>query len=172
MASLTVDIRSAECRDAAGISAVHDEAWTLAYAGIIPAMHLARMVQRRGPAWWDGMLGRARGGVLVVSVGETVAGYATLGAARKVAGLAFDGEVFELYVKPEYQGLGFGTRLFKAARERLTAAGRRRLVVWALNDNEPAVAFYRRRGGRPVARDQERFGATALPKTAFSFAQA
>lgn len=170
MGSLTVDIRSAERRDARGIAAVHDEAWTLAYAGIIPAVHLARMVQRRGPVWWSECIARARGGVMVVAVGDTVAGYATIGTARKAPGLAFDGEVFELYVKPEYQGLGFGRRLFKAARERLAASGRPRVLVWCLADNAPGLAFYRQCGGKPVARDQERFGATVLPKAGFGFA--
>lgn len=169
MGSLTVDIRSAERRDAAGIAAVHDEAWHLAYAGIIPSLHLMRMVQRRGPVWWSETVGRARGGVMVVAVGETVAGYCTLGPARRVAGHTFEGEVFELYVKPEYQGLGFGKRLFKAARERLIAAGRPKTIVWALEDNQPALDFYRSRGGKPILRDQERFGATLLPKVGFAF---
>jgi ribosomal protein S18 acetylase RimI-like enzyme len=169
MTSLTVDIRSAERRDARGVAVVHDEAWSLAYAGVIPAMHLRRMVQRRGPEWWAGTIGRARGGVMVAEVGAAIAGYATIGSARKVAGMVYDGEVFELYVKPEYQGLGFGRRLFHAARERLVANGRPRIIVWALSENEPAVAFYRRLGGKPVARDQERFGATVLPKVGFAF---
>lgn len=169
MSSLTVDIRSAERRDGRGVALVHDEAWNLAYAGIIPAMHLRRMVQRRGPEWWAATIGRARGGVMVAEVGATIAGYATIGSARKIAGMAYDGEVFELYVKPEYQGLGFGRRLFRAARERLVTNGRPRIIVWALSENEPAVAFYRCLGGKPVARDQERFGATVLPKVGFAF---
>lgn len=169
MASLTVDIRSAERRDAAGISEVHDEAWMLAYSGIIPALHLTRMVQRRGPKWWAEAVGRTRGGIMVIAAGDTVAGYTTLGGARRVGQHAFDGEVFELYIKPEYQGLGFGTRLFKAARERLAANGRPRIVVWALADNEPALDFYKRRGGVVVGRDNERFGASVLPKIGFGF---
>lgn len=169
MAQVTVDIRSAERRDAHAIAGVHDAAWRLAYQGIIPGMHLERMVQRRGPEWWLGAIGRSRGGIILLEVGDTVAAYATLGPARKLPGLAFDGEVFELYVKPEYQGLGFGTRLFRAARERLANAGRPRTIVWALAQNHPAIAFYRGLGGKAVTRDQERFGASLLPKIGFGF---
>lgn len=169
MSSLTVDIRTADRRDARGIAAVHDEAWQLAYAGIIPALHLTRMIQRRGPAWWTRAIERSKGGIMVVAVGETVAGYATLGPSRRVAGLSFDGEIFELYVKPEYQGLGFGTRLFRAARERLAANGRMRVIVWALEANAPALTFYRSRGGKPIAKDKERFGTDELVKIGFGF---
>lgn len=169
MASLTVDIRSAESRDTSGVAAVHDAAWQLSYSGIIPALHLARMVQRRGPKWWAEAIARARGGIMVLEVGDTIAGYATMGSARRIGQHSFDGEIYELYLRPEYQGLGFGTRLFKAARDRLIANGRPRTLVWALAANEPALAFYRARGGKAVVKDQERFGATVLPKVGFGF---
>ena len=48
--------------------------------------------------------------VLVADVGGMVAGYATLGpiGARQ---LQQKGEIYELYVRPEYQGFGLGYRL-------------------------------------------------------------
>jgi ribosomal protein S18 acetylase RimI-like enzyme len=169
MSSITVDIRTAGRRDAVGIAKVHDEAWRLAYAGVIPGMHLERMMQRRGPKWWDDTLSRSRGGIMVLSFGDVVAAYSTIGPARRAPALGFDGEVYELYVKPEFQGMGYGKRLFRAALDRLSANGRRQAVVWSLEDNAPAVWFYQRVGGKPVARDHERFGATVLPKIAFAF---
>jgi hypothetical protein len=43
------------------------------------------------------------------------------------------------------------------------------LVVWALSDNDPAVAFYRALGGKTVARSSERFGERSLEKIAFAW---
>lgn len=172
MKALTVDIRTATASDAEALAHVHDAAWQLAYRGIIPAMHLERMVQKRGASWWAGAANRSRGGILVLDVGRTVAGYATIGQARAGRyhiGGPWDGEIYELYIAPDYQGLGFGSRLFRRAREKLSQTGRARTVVWALADNDPAIAFYRRRGGELVGRGQERFGATSLPKLAFGF---
>src|SRR5918996_606118 len=51
------------------------------------------------------------------------------------------GEIYEIYLRPECQGVGFGRRLFRAARDRLGAAGLRRLLVWALADNAAACRF-------------------------------
>lgn len=37
--------------------------------------------------------------------------------------MPYSGEIFEIYLLPEYQGLGFGRRLFNAARQELAAHG-------------------------------------------------
>jgi hypothetical protein len=43
------------------------------------------------------------------------------------------------------------------------------MVVWALSDNSPALAFYRALGGKAVARSSERFGTRTLDKVAFAW---
>ena len=52
MKTLSVDIRKADARDAAGIATVHHDAWTGAYSGIIPHKTLIGMLNRRGAKWW------------------------------------------------------------------------------------------------------------------------
>jgi ribosomal protein S18 acetylase RimI-like enzyme len=79
------------------------------------------------------------------------------------------GEIYEIYLLPEYQGIGLGTRLFLAARRELARFGFDSVVVWALADNDSACRFYRNAGGRRVARANERFGETALTKIAFAW---
>jgi ribosomal protein S18 acetylase RimI-like enzyme len=83
--------------------------------------------------------------------------------------LYYDGEIYEIYLRPEFQGLGFGRRLFTAARRDLAQSGLKSMVVWALSDNEPAVQFYRALGGRAVARSSERFGDRTLDKVAYGW---
>lgn len=165
MKTLSVDIRKAEPRDAAGIAAVHHDAWTGAYSGIIPHKSLIGMLNRRGRKWWANAIGKAAS-ILVLEIGGEVVGYATLGRNRS-RDLEQQGEVYELYLRPEYQGIGLGTRLFKAAREKLAAHGLDGLVVWALEDNFGAMAFYAGAGGRDVAEGVEIFEQKALKKVAF-----
>jgi GNAT superfamily N-acetyltransferase len=71
--------------------------------------------------------------------------------------------------RPEVQGLGFGRRLFTAARRDLAQSGLKSLVVWALSENENAVEFYRALGGKAVARSSEKFGTRVLDKVAFAW---
>jgi len=161
-----VSVRQARLRDAPALAEVFAESWMLAYRGIIPHAHLATLVSRRGPAWWRENLKRPDG-VLVLEAGGRTAGYATFGPARTA--VRPRGEIYELYMAPNYQGLGLGERLFESARQRMDARRLDGLVVWALSENTPACDFYWRRGGRPIQTGTERFGRKTLEKTAFGW---
>jgi ribosomal protein S18 acetylase RimI-like enzyme len=165
MNTLTIDIRKAEPRDAAAIADVHQQAWNGAYAGIIPHRALTSMINRRGADWWANAIRRAAT-VLVVEIGGKIAGYTTVGRNR-ARELKQQGEIYELYLRPEYQGIGLGSRLFAAARKRLADSGLRGLVVWALEENGGALSFYEGAGGRDIAEGVEVFDQKALKKVAY-----
>jgi ribosomal protein S18 acetylase RimI-like enzyme len=167
MSTTLIEIRRAKSSDADAVASTHDEAWRTAYQGIIPGTELAKLISRRGPAWWESAI-RKGSRVALLVFGDKVAGYANYGRNR-ARSLTYDGEIYELYLRPEFQGLGFGRRLFTAARRDLAQSGLRSLVVWALSDNDPAVAFYRALGGRAIARSSERFGNRTLDKVAFGW---
>ncbi len=167
MKTNVIGVRRAEVRDAEAITAVHDAAWRYAYDGMIPAKELARIVARRGARWWDRAIRRGTA-VLVLEVGGTICGYATVGPNR-ARNLPQKGEVYEIYLKPEYQGIGLGTRLFLAARRELARFGFDSVVVWALADNDGACRFYRNAGGRKIARANEKFGEVSLTKIAYAW---
>ena len=167
MSTITVEVRRAKPSDAAALAAAHDEAWRTAYRGIIPGPELEKLISRRGPLWWENAI-RKGSRVSLLVFGDRIAGYSNYGRNRAKS-LHYDGEVYELYLRPEFQGLGFGRRLFSAARRDLAGGGLRSLVVWALSENDTAVDFYRTLGGRAVARSSERFGGKTLDKVAFGW---
>jgi ribosomal protein S18 acetylase RimI-like enzyme len=167
MSTTLIEVRRAKPSDAAAVASTHDEAWRAAYQGVIPGVELEKLINRRGPDWWDSAI-RKGSRISILVFGDHVAGYANYGRNR-ARSLYYDGEVYELYLRPEFQGLGFGRKLFSAARRDLAQSGLQSLVVWALSDNEPAVAFYRTLGGKAVARSSERFGGKTLDKVAFAW---
>src|ERR687883_271853 len=166
MSTTLIEVRPAKAADATAVASTHDEAWRSAYQGIIPGAELEKLINRRGPQWWDSAI-RKGSRVSVLVFGDKVAGYANYGRNR-ARSLHFDGEIYELYLRPEFQGLGFGRRLFNAARRDLLQSGLKSMVIWALSDNDPATEFYRALGGRMVARSSERFGPKSLDKVAFA----
>ncbi|MBS9721559.1 GNAT family N-acetyltransferase [Tianweitania sp. BSSL-BM11] len=165
MKTVTIDIRRAEPRDANAIAEVHRAAWQGAYSGIIPHTALNAMISRRGGNWWANAIRRAAS-VLVIEIGGDIAGYATLGRNR-ARDLPQGGEIYELYLRPECQGIGLGSRLFTAARQKLADHGLDGMVVWALEENTGALSFYRGIGGRDIAEGVEVFDQKALRKLAF-----
>jgi ribosomal protein S18 acetylase RimI-like enzyme len=167
MSTDAIEIRLARPEDAGSIADVHDTAWRYAYRGVIPGRDLERMVERRGARWWQNAIDR-KTRIVVLSFGGQIAGYATYGRNRAPS-LPFHGEIFELYLRPEYQGVGFGRRLFTAVRRDLAGHDVKSLLVWALADNEMACNFYRHLGGTPVDSTVEHFGEAKLQKIAFGW---
>jgi GNAT superfamily N-acetyltransferase len=168
VSELVISIRRAKAGDAAALACVFEAAWREAYLGIIPGVALHRMLARRGLPWWQASIDHGRP-VVVLDVHETVAGYVSYGRCRNRA-LPADGEVDELYLIPEYQGLGFGTRMFRAVRNDLADRGISRILVWCLADNVRARGFYERLGGRTVAETTERVAGVPLGKVGYLFA--
>jgi ribosomal protein S18 acetylase RimI-like enzyme len=165
MKTLDIAIRQADRRDADAIADVHGKAWRGAYSGIIPHKALNTMITRRGTDWWQRVINRS-GAVFVADVGGVIAGYVTFGRNR-ARQLSQQGEIYELYLLPQYQGVGLGTRLFDSARKALNAHDLKGLVVWALDDNTVANAFYHGLGGRDVAEGTETFDEKTLKKVAY-----
>ena len=167
MVNTVISVRPARTRDAAGIGAAHDASWREAYRGIIPGKELERIVMRRGPRWWTRAIARGSN-ILVVDFDGIIAGYATYGRNRTPS-IPSRGEIFELYLMPEYQGLGFGARLFNSVRSDLARHGCDSVVVWALAENSRACAFYERLGGRALNSAPEKFGSEFRDRIAFAF---
>src|SRR3979409_1881040 len=168
MSTTLIEVRPAKAADAVAVASTHDEAWRAAYQGIIPGAELEKLINRRGPQWWDSAI-RKGSRVSVLVFGDKVAGYANYGRNR-ARSLHFEGEIYELDLRRELQGLGFGRRLFTSARRDLLQSGLKSMVIWALSDNDPATEFYRALGGRMVARSSEKFGPKSLDKVAFASA--
>jgi ribosomal protein S18 acetylase RimI-like enzyme len=167
MVNTLVTVRTARARDAAEIANVHDLSWREAYRGIIPGSELEKMISRRGQRWWESAIKRGSN-ILVLDFDESVVGYTTYGRNRAKS-IPYKGEIYELYLIPEFQGLGFGRRLFKGARADLARHNCDTAVVWSLEENDRAVAFYRHLGGTSVKRAPEKFGEETRDRIAFGF---
>ena len=134
-----ISIRRAEAGDAQNIglvfnAAVHD-GWR--YLG-----ELSRKPMFPPDEWNKLVVEQAPPNALLVAVDEpgTVAGFTAVRVQQ--------GEMFLLFVHPEFAGRGVGRTLLDAAHESLRAAGCREVFLYTHEQNERALAVYEAAGYR------------------------
>jgi ribosomal protein S18 acetylase RimI-like enzyme len=143
-----IAIRPARPGDARHIARLDVETWRATYAGILTTPFLVGLSARRRELGWAAVIEREPRDVRVAVDGDgEILGFGSCGRNRGDA--EFAGEVFTLYVAPDWQNQGIGRQLLLALFERLVAQGCASAIIWVLRDN-PGRFFYRRLGGREV----------------------
>ncbi|MEQ1754046.1 MAG: GNAT family N-acetyltransferase [Micropepsaceae bacterium] len=150
--TVDIGIRMARPSDAAGIAGIYVDSWRETYAGILPTAALARMSKPDQEKAWDRTIQHAslRCPVFVASdVGSTLFGFASAGPNRDRS-LAYDAEIYTLYVAPGFTGQGIGTAMMSSVFRLLSKAPCKGMVIWALAEN-PSRFFYEAMGGKLIA---------------------
>ena len=131
------------------------------------AAYLVGLSERRRELGWRNVILREPHDVRVAAgQGGAVLGFGSCGPNR--GDHRFAGEVFTLYVAPDWQNLGIGRRLLIALFRRLVAVGRSSAIVWVLRDN-PSRFFYERLGGRLVRHKTLGFAGSAIEAVAYGW---
>lgn len=170
-----ITLRPARPGDAAAIAKVHVETWRAAYAGIVPDAYLVSMTESKQALQWNHMIRRATAPEAVLTAesadvpGGRIVGFGSCGRAR-VQGTAGaeSGEIFTLYVTPDWQGRGIGRLLVEGLFVQMHGSGLSEAVLWVLSDN-PARFFYEGLGGRRVAERKEHFAGVELDEAAYAW---
>ena len=145
-----ITIRSARPGDARQIARLDVDTWRAAYAGILTTPFLVGLSTQRREIGWAAVIDREPRDVRVAADSDgNILGFGSCGRCR--AGSDFAGEVFTLYVSPDWQNQGIGRALLLALFGRLVAEGCGSAIIWVLRDN-PGRFFYRRLGGSEVQR--------------------
>ena len=175
-----IRIRRAARADAAAIGRVHVETWQATYAGLLPDAMLVAMSDVRQSAWWSQLLadpGEARGVFVADDRDMGVVGFGSCGPVRDPPeGLpeGLDGreirvgEVYTLYVEPDFQNLGLGRKLLGALFRQLKADRCDTAVLWMLAEN-PTRFFYEGLGGERVGERVDTLGGTDVDEIAYAW---
>lgn len=148
-----VSFRAATVADCAAVAEVHVQSWRGSFGGIVPQTFLDKMsVGRRAEAFAAGFSAPFYRMCVAESPGRGVVGFADFGEPRENVG-AYEGELYAIYLLPEFQRRGIGERLFNLGVQFLAAAGRDSMYLLAL-EASPYRSFYEKMGGRVVGREQ------------------
>ena len=159
---IRIGIRMARPADAAGIASIYVESWRDTYASILPNAGLVRMSKSDHTAGWQRTIKGAnlRNPVLVAADEKSnVYAFTSAGPSRDRS-LPYEGEVYTLYVAPDWISQGLGSALLSSLFRLFARANCRGMIIWALGDN-PSRFFYEALGGRLVAeREHAMWGKT------------
>lgn len=145
---MAVTIRPATPVDARAIAEVHVASWRWAYRDALPAGVLDSLsIDERELLWLDTLASPdGAGSVLVAEADGDIVGFIEGGASGDEFCDASCGEIHALYLVESWAGAGTGGSLLAAATALLTQRGFTRAILWVLDANARARAFYERAG--------------------------
>jgi GNAT superfamily N-acetyltransferase len=163
-------IRRARGDDSRAVAEVHVASWRATYPGLVPDEYLVGLsVERHRESWSKRITQTAmRETVLVVDDPQAgIVGFGSCGPARP-GPMGYQGEVYTLYLLPDFQGQGLGRALLLELFRVLGAAECQSTIVWVLATNSSRY-FYERLGGQVVGNKTERFAGADLPEVAYGW---
>lgn len=142
-------VRPARLGDARRIAEVHVRSWQTAYRGLMPDDFLDALSPDARAEWRALRLGGLpdRWAMLVVEEAGTVVGFADTGPCRdEDRDPRVTGELFAMYLHPDYWHRGLGRLLMGGVVARLRADDFQSATLWVLRENSRARRFYEAAG--------------------------
>ena len=143
-------LRRATVEDAKGIAQVSVETWKTAYSGLLPDDYLHKLnVDQRAQTWAKLLEFAPKGNqTIVAEIGGRIIGFIGIGPSSEAGAMKF-GEVYAIYVKPDYQSRGVGSQLMKEGIRILKDQGFNRATLWVLEQNISTRSWYESHGWHP-----------------------
>lgn len=161
---VAITVREARPDDLDSVAAVFLACWRDSYAGFLPPGVIGIYDEDGARALWRPTLSKPPTDAVVFVAERT--GRDLLGVIR--IGTDPDeptaGHVYSLYVRPDTQGLGVGSRLLAAAADRFSRGGVHEVTLWVFTANAAARSFYAHLGWQPdgAQRVEPRYGEPEL----------
>lgn len=140
-------LRQAKVGDALGIAQVHVGTWQNAYLGMIPETFLQGLsVEQRAQNWVKVLeSSNTESQTIVAEMDEVIVGFIGIGPSRDSEESDL-GEVFAIYVDPNFQNQGVGSKLMNEGIQFLKNQGLKGAVLWVLDQNIGTKGWYESHG--------------------------
>jgi len=141
--------RRANIKDALAVAKVHVESWRKSFAGIVPQEFLDNLSIEKREKVFRQRLGEVNYKMFVAETfRDGVVGFTDFGKSREDDS-PFKGELYAIYLLPEWQRKGIGENLFRLCQKELIADKINSMYLEALKVS-PYKPFYKKMGGQIV----------------------
>ena len=148
-------IRLARKDDCTDIAKVYVNTWRASYAGTLPDHILVGMDPEKLMITFSRILSKSKEVLLVAE--DEKSGIIGMGSAgsNRVQNQDYVGEVYTLYVHPDFQNIGVGKLLLSRLFNELTKCKIYSALIWVLGVN-PSRFFYEAMGGKLIGARNEK----------------
>ena len=152
MKSPPLRIRRAEAPDSETMAEIHRRSWLAAYPELLPPEAIAEVNAGRS-SLWERLLHETppRASYFLGELDGKPAGMIVFGSPRE-ENQGNAAEIHSLYLLPECQHRGIGSKLIAFAMRELKKQGFSSVFLWVLAENRPAIACYEKNGFRTDAK--------------------
>ena len=132
--------------DAKELGMVHSSSWKIAYKGIVPDEVLEGITAEGREAYFARVIRNKSEETAVIKAAGDICGFVTLGSSRDEDLSHEYGEIWGIYLSPEYWKQGIGSILLDWAKSELKNRGFSKISLWVLEENNRACRFYEKHG--------------------------
>lgn len=170
-----MNIRPATFDDIPIIAALHVAGWKGAYGGIVDQGYLDSLTVEKRIGDWTNWLASGESKVFLADVGGISAGFVVIGRTKtpppgsSPIRPSHSGEVYALYLHPDYWRRGIGRALLRHAAQELKAQKHTTMCLWVLDGNQRGNAFYKAMGGQKLGGKMIEIGPSMLKEVCYGW---
>jgi len=139
-------IRYANEGDAFTLAYIHVNSWKAAYKNIVPDEILDNLSVDKRKLYFENVI-KDKSEIIVIAYKDNVAaGFMTFGKCRDDDKDSSLGEIWGIYLLPEFWRQGIGSELISWGVNSLNDLGYNKVCLWVLEENMRARKFYEKQG--------------------------
>lgn len=139
-------IRYANVNDARILGQIHSQSWKVAYNGIVPDDILNNMSSEKRQRYFEKALSEGLEENAIIFKKDKALGLICIGKCRDEDKDDSHGEIWGIYLLPEYFNIGIGSELIHWGLNELKNRKYKKVTLWVLEQNIPARLFYKKIG--------------------------
>jgi ribosomal protein S18 acetylase RimI-like enzyme len=139
-------ISYAKIEDARILGEIHSQSWKVTYKGIVPNEILDNITIEKREKYFEKALEQGWEEDVIIFEDGIAAGLICIGKCRDEDKDHDYGEIWGIYLLPQFWNMGIGTELINWGINELGSRGYKKVSLWVLEENFNARRFYEKIG--------------------------
>jgi ribosomal protein S18 acetylase RimI-like enzyme len=141
-----IKIRYADISDAKTLGKIHSRSWKVAYNGIVPDEILDKITAEKRQKYFEKSLTDELEEDAIIFKDNEAVGFICIGKCRDTDKPDTYGEIWGIYLLPQYWKMGIGSKLINWGINELKKRKFHNITLWVLEENTSARKFYEKIG--------------------------